>query len=115
MLSPVSLLDASSQIQRTQGAPRPPSSNRQREPPRDPAGRWLQRGRAVGVVCSVSSTTFGLILGKDLNKSPKEQRLAAAVSYLLRGTPAGSCLSLCDCFPLAFLGLGSSGGECVGL
>ena len=47
-LSPVPLLDASSQVQRTQGAP--PGSNRQREPPRAPAGRWLQRGRAVGVV-----------------------------------------------------------------
>lgn len=97
MLSPVSLLDATLlQIREHRELP-PPAPTGSVSLTR-PAGRWLQRPCSGGCVFCLS-TTFGLILGKDLNKSPKEQRLAAAVSYLQRGTPAGSCLSLCDCFP----------------
>lgn len=64
----------------TTGSHSPP--NMQREPQSAQQAGWLQKGWATVGVCSVYNTLFGLILGKDLNKSHKEQRLAAAISYL---------------------------------
>lgn len=64
--------------------------NQHQGPPHNPA---RCRGQKQGVQCCIHSIPLGLILGKDLNKSPRVKTCScAAISPLLSNAPAGSCL-----------------------